>query len=243
MENAVNPSPLSLIPGRLDSIRGSLPSGVRLLAVSKFHPAEAVMAAYDCGQRLFGENRPQELSAKAPLLPPDIEWHFLGHLQTNKLRMVLPFADLVQSMDSLHLLEAVCAYVRRGGAIRCPERGKVSVLLELHLGAEQTKGGFSAEEILSVISNRELYPEVEIRGLMGMATNTSDGEVVEGDFSRIEALFHSIRDAHSEDEGFLSTFRELSIGMSSDYPLAIRHSSTMVRIGTSIFGERDYPGK
>lgn len=240
MEDVVNPLELSSIPGRLDYLRGSLPSGVRLLAVSKFHPVEAVMQAYDWGQRLFGENRPQELSAKAPRLPSDIQWHFLGHLQTNKLRMVLPWVELVQSIDSEHLLGAVCTYVRNGGTIRHPETGRVPVLLELHLGAEVTKGGFSEEEILDVVSRRGQFPEARFCGLMGMATNTTDEAVVDGDFARIESLFHRIREMYASDPLFLRSFRELSIGMSSDYVIAVRHSSTIVRIGTSIFGERDY---
>ena len=188
------------------------------------------MEAYGAGQRVFAESRPQELVAKVPKMPSDVRWHFIGHLQTNKLKLVLPYVDLVQSVDSLHLLEAINAWGAANGRI-------INVLLELHLGAEETKQGFSAQEILEVIS-REGVPSrlsnVRICGLMGMATNTDDMEVVERDFERIEKLFLEIR------EMGIPGFDELSIGMSGDWPVAVRHHATMVRIGTDIFGPREY---
>ncbi len=217
-----------------------LPPEVKLVAVSKFHPAEDILAAYNAGQRRFGENRPQEFAAKAASLPSDIEWHFIGHLQTNKLKMVLPYASLVESIDSLRLLDAV----EKWGS----EHDKViDVLLELHLGAEETKGGFTEEEIeyiLSLDSEAEdaatlppkaVYQHVRFRGLMGMATNTDDVSVVEADFARIEAFKKSLEDRYD-----LPDFTELSIGMSHDWPVAIRHGATIVRIGTAIFGPRVY---
>ena len=232
-----------------------LPPEVKLVAVSKFHPAEDILAAYNAGQRRFGENRPQEFAAKAASLPSDIEWHFIGHLQTNKLKMVLPYASLVESIDSLRLLDAV----EKWGS----EHDKViDVLLELHLGAEETKGGFTEEEIeyiLSLESEAEdaaapcasrpvrvnghggtlppkaVYQHVRFRGLMGMATNTDDVSVVEADFARIEAFKKSLEDRYD-----LPDFTELSIGMSHDWPVAIRHGATIVRIGTAIFGPRVY---
>ena len=217
-----------------------LPPEVKLVAVSKFHPAEVILAAYNAGQRRFGENRPQEFAAKAASLPSDIEWHFIGHLQTNKLKMVLPYASLVESIDSLRLLDAV----EKWGS----EHDKViDVLLELHLGAEETKGGFTEEEIeyiLSLDSEAEdagtlppkaVYQHVRFRGLMGMATNTDDVSVVEADFARIEAFKKSLEDRYD-----LPDFTELSIGMSHDWPVAIRHGATIVRIGTAIFGPRVY---
>ena len=217
-----------------------LPPEVKLVAVSKFHPAEDILAAYNAGQRRFGENRPQEFAAKAASLPSDIEWHFIGHLQTNKLKMVLPYASLVESIDSLRLLDAV----EKWGS----EHDKViDVLLELHLGAEETKGGFTEEEIeyiLSLDSEAEdaatlppkaVYQHVRFRGLMGMATNTDDLSVVEADFARIEAFKKSLEDRYD-----LPDFTELSIGMSHDWPVAIRHGATIVRIGTAIFGPRVY---
>ena len=229
-----------MIQEHLQSIYKKLPSGVTLVAVSKFHPVSAIQEAYDAGQRVFAESRPQELSAKVPLLPKDIQWHFIGHLQTNKLKMVLPFVSLVQSVDSLHLLEAISSWAVTNKRV-------VDVLLELHLGAEETKQGFSAEDILEILPGRgwpgvvEHIPSppencfgVRIRGLMGMATNTEDVRVIEQDFVRIEALFKRIQEMGVPD------FDQLSIGMSGDWPLAVQHGATMVRIGTDIFGPREY---
>ncbi len=229
-----------MVENNLRHILSELPPEVKLVAVSKFHSAEDILAAYNAGQRRFGENRPQEFAAKAASLPSDIEWHFIGHLQTNKLKMVLPYASLVESIDSLRLLDAV----EKWGS----EHDKViDVLLELHLGAEETKGGFTEEEIeyiLSLDSEAEdaatlppkaVYQHVRFRGLMGMATNTDDVSVVEADFARIEAFKKSLEDRYD-----LPDFTELSIGMSHDWPVAIRHGATIVRIGTAIFGPRVY---
>ena len=218
-----------MVARSLESLRAALPSGVELVAVSKFHPVSRLMEAYDAGQRIFAESRPQELSAKIPQMPADVQWHFIGHLQTNKLKLVLPYVSLVQSVDSIHLLEAISAWGIANGKV-------VDVLLELHLGAEESKQGFTEDEILSVISPPAGLSGVRIRGLMGMATNTDDMAVVEKDFERIEALYGRIRSEHPE----LSSFDQLSIGMSGDWPVAIRHGATMVRIGTDIFGPREY---
>ena len=216
-----------MIAASLNAIREALPSGVCLVAVSKFHPVERLMEAYHAGQRIFGENRPQELFAKVPQMPSDVQWHFIGHLQTNKLKLVLPYVTMVQSIDSLHLLEAVNRW--------CVENGRVvDILLELHLGAEETKHGFSEEEILSLAGATNPLEGVRIRGLMGMATNTEDLSVVEADFERIQALFQRIQAMG------LPGFDQLSIGMSNDWPLAVKHGATMVRIGTDIFGPREY---
>ena len=254
-----------MVSDNLKALYEKLPSAVKLVAVSKFHPVSRLMEAYEAGQRVFGENRPQELAQKVPQMPSDVEWHFIGHLQTNKLKLVLPYVSLVQSVDSLHLLEAIGKWGSDNGRI-------VDVLLELHLGAEETKHGFSEEEILMLLSSGstpsenlrslcDLRPShkwappshvprvaqfsegvlppqsIRIRGLMGMATNTEDEGVIEADFARIEALFHRIREEHPE---LRDTFTELSIGMSGDWPIAVRHGATMVRIGTDIFGEREY---
>ena len=214
-----------MIARNLQSILEKLPSGVQLVAVSKFHPVERLMEAYAAGQRVFGENRPQELAAKVPQMPFDVQWHFIGHLQTNKLKLVLPYVSLVQSVDSRHLLDAIAAWAVANGRT-------IDVLLELHLGAEETKHGLTEEEIL------ELAPAppagVRVRWLMGMATNTDDEAVIEADFARIEALFRRIQALG------LPGFDQLSIGMSGDWPLAVRHGATMVRIGTDIFGPREY---
>ena len=229
-----------MVEDNLRRIYKELPPEVKLVAVSKFHPCEDILEAYRAGQRRFGENRPQEFAAKALQLPEDIEWHFIGHLQTNKLKMVLPYASLVESIDSRHLLDAV----EKWGS----EHGKViDVLLDLHLGAEETKGGFTEaeiEEILTPVPERRAelvegvevpYPHIRFRGLMGMATNTDDEAAVEADFVRIEAF-----KKHLDDRFALPDFTELSIGMSHDWPLAVRHGATIVRIGTAIFGPRIY---
>ena len=221
---------MSTISDRLCELRRQIPSGVALVAVSKFHPVERLMEAYDAGQRLFAENRPQELAAKVPQMPSDVQWHFIGHLQTNKLKLVLPYVSLVQSVDSLHLLEAINRWAFENGRV-------VDVLLELHLGAEETKQGFSEEEILEILRGEGIGSEpgnLRIRGLMGMATNTDDMAVVEKDFERIETLYRRIKASGMDG------FDILSIGMSGDWPLAVRHGATMVRIGTDIFGPREY---
>ena len=215
-----------MVEDNLKRILKELPPEVKLVAVSKFHPSEDILAAYSAGQRRFGENRPQEFVAKATTLPSDIEWHFIGHLQTNKLKMVLPYASIVESIDSNRLLDAV----EKWGS----EHDKViDVLLELHLGAEETKGGFTEEEIEDILSSGLSYPHVRFRGLMGMATNTDDISIVEADFARIEAF-----KKHLDERYNLPVFNELSIGMSHDWPIAVRHGATIVRIGTAIFGER-----
>jgi len=252
-----------MIASNLQSILKKLPSGVQLVAVSKFHPVQAILEAYNAGQRIFGENRPQELASKVPLLPSDIQWHFIGHLQTNKLKLVLPYVSMVQSVDSLHLLQAISNWAVANNKV-------IDVLLELHLGAEETKHGFSEAEILDILRCEDILSEtvgyadpshrfaagpsllcgrgwpqvsdsipsplrnIRVRGLMGMATNTNDMEVVERDFARIEALFNKIKAFGLEG------FDQLSIGMSGDWPVAVRHGATMVRIGTDIFGVREY---
>ena len=218
-----------MIEENLDRIKSELPSGVKLVAVSKFHPMEAILEAYQAGQTVFGENRPQELSMKAVQLPQDIEWHFLGHLQTNKLKMVLPYATLVQSVDSVHLLQAIDNWGANNDKV-------ISVLLELHIGAEETKQGFHEEEILDILFHAEDYKNIRFCGLMGMASHTDDEEVIHADFERIDSFMAYLVDLFPE----LGSFNQLSIGMSDDWPIAVRHGSTMVRIGTAIFGAREY---
>ena len=224
-----------MVEDNLRRIYGELPPGVKLVAVSKFHPSSMILSAYQAGQRCFGENRPQEFAAKAIELPDDIEWHFIGHLQTNKLKLVLPYASMVESVDSLHLLEAIEKWGSLNGRV-------TSVLLELHLGAEETKGGFTEDEITGIlesVSDADAvnpYPHVRFCGLMGMATNTDDEACVEADFMRIRE-FKERLDSLFPD---LKDFRELSIGMSNDWKIAVRHGATIVRIGTAIFGPREY---
>ena len=218
-----------MIEENLQRIKSELPSGVKLVAVSKFHPLEAILEAYQAGQTVFGENRPQELALKAVQLPQDIEWHFLGHLQTNKLKMVLPYATLVQSVDSVHLLEAIDNWGSANDKV-------ISVLLELHIGAEETKQGFHEEEILDILFHAENYKNIRFCGLMGMASHTDDEEVINADFERIDTFMAYLVDLFPE----LTDFNQLSIGMSDDWPIAVQHGSTMVRIGTAIFGAREY---
>ena len=215
------------IASEINRIKSGLPQGVNLVAVSKFHPAEAVMEAYNAGQRIFGESRPQEFAAKCKELPEDIQWHFIGHLQTNKLKLVLPYVSMVQSVDSEHLLDAINAWGVKEGR-------SVNILLELHLGAEETKQGFSGEEIDDILSRAGEYDGVNFCGLMGMATNTDDEAVIRADFQRIADLHERLRREHPE----LTEFSSLSIGMSHDYRIALDYNPTYVRIGTAIFGPR-----
>ena len=229
-----------MIKETINKLKSELPATVRLVAVSKFHPFEAIEEAYAAGQRIFAESRPQELLAKVRLLEnirmekgepgymPDLEWHFIGHLQTNKLKMVLPYVSLVQSVDSLHLLEAIN---RWGDA-----NGKVTdVLLEPHVAAEESKQGFSPDEITSILANADKYLFVRFRGIMGMATFTDDESQIRSDFSSVRNIYDSAKSVYPSE-----FFSELSIGMSDDYPIALDYGSTMVRIGSMIFGIRQY---
>ena len=229
-----------MIADNIERIKQELPSDVMLVAVSKFHPSAAVREAYACGQRVFAESRPQELQQKAlelggrfPSSPegpcPEIEWHFIGHLQTNTLKMVLPYASLVQSIDSLHLLKAVSDWGVSNGRV-------IDVLLEVHIGAEETKQGFHEEEVVDLLFDSEKYPGVRFCGLMGMASHTDDPGTIHADFARIDGLMAYLVDLFPE----LASFRQLSIGMSGDWKIALQHGATIVRIGTAIFGQRDY---
>lgn len=219
-----------MIGDNLRALQKELPAGVTLVAVSKFHPAQAIREAYAASQRIFAESRPQELAAKVDALSDlgELEWHFIGHLQTNKLKLVLPYVSLVQSVDSQHLLRDISDWGVRNAR-------EIPVLLELHLGAEQTKQGFHEEEILDVLFDADSYPGVKFRGLMGMATNTDDEGVVDADFTRIDTFMAYLTNLFPE----LEEFNQLSIGMSGDWKIAIRHGATMVRIGSAIFGARE----
>ena len=217
-----------MISENLQMIQRELPANVKLLAVSKFQPLEKLLEAYQCGQRRFGENRPQELALKAVQMPQDVEWHFIGHLQTNKLKMVLPYAALVESVDSLHLLEAIDDWGDAHDRV-------IPVLLEMHIGAEETKQGFYEEEVLDILFNAVKYAHIRFCGLMGMASHTDDEGVIRADFTRISSYMDYLRDLFPE----LEDFRELSIGMSEDWRIAVACGSTEVRIGSSIFGARE----
>ena len=226
----------------INKLNRELPATVKLVAVSKFHPFEAIQEAYEAGQRIFAESRPQELQTKVKRLDQiraergepdymaDVQWHFIGHLQTNKLKMVLPYVSLVQSVDSVRLLEAIQSWGAANGKT-------IDILLEPHVAAEETKQGFSPEEIYEIMSQAGRYPNVRVRGIMGMATFTEDEAVIRSDFAALRSVFDTCR---SRFPSACADFTELSIGMSDDYPLAIEYGSTMLRIGSMIFGERSY---
>ena len=210
-------------------LRESLPQGVRLLAVSKFHPVEALQQAYDAGQRAFGESRPQELKAKYEVLPRDIEWVMIGHLQTNKVKYIAPFVSLIESLDSERLAEEINRQAEKCGRV-------IDCLLEIHVTAEQTKSGWDYAELLDFVKagGFERYPNIRLRGVMGMATFTDDEATVRADFERLAACKRELAEYFGEQ------FDMLSMGMSDDYPIALEYGSTEVRIGSTIFGAREY---
>lgn len=220
------------IARNIEEIRKTIPEGVRLVAVSKFHPAEAIMEAYGAGQRIFGESRAQELVAKHKVLPADIEWHFIGPLQTNKVKDIVPFVSLIHSVDSSRLLLEIEKQAARVDRV-------VDVLLELRVAREETKHGLdeAAGEALLTGGLLDGLSHVRLRGVMGMATNTDDMEEVRLEFRQIRERFERMRAMLGERA---AGFTEISMGMSHDYPLAIDEGSTMIRVGTSIFGEREY---
>lgn len=220
------------IAQNIKRITTQLPEGVKLVAVSKFHPVERIMEAYEAGQHIFGENRAQELAAKAPQLPNNIEWHFIGHLQKNKVRMIMPWASTIQSIDSVELLKLVNKEAARIDR-------KVNVLLQLHVAKEQTKSGFATDEILRAADDGAFsdLSNVTITGVMAMATFTDDMEQVASEFELVHNTFISLRDKHFADN---PAFKEISMGMSDDWHIAVEHGATLVRIGTDIFGAREY---
>ncbi len=216
----------------IHQINNELPSGVRLVAVSKFHPTEAIKEAYQAGQRIFGESRMQELVKKHEDLPKDIEWHFIGHLQTNKVRYIVPFISLIESIDSPRLLKEVNKQAAEAGRT-------VNVLLQLHIAQEETKFGFDFEECRTYLAEgswRELN-NVRICGLMGMASNTDCMEQVKQEFASLHTFFKEVKETFFVGKDY---FQEISMGMSHDYPLAIEQGSTLIRVGSKIFGERNY---
>lgn len=220
------------IARNITSLKESLPADVTLVAVSKFHPVEALKEAYDAGQRVFGESRAQELTAKQKVLPGDIEWHFIGPLQTNKVKDIAPFIHTIQSIDTLKLLREVNKQAARNNRV-------IRVLLEIHVAREEAKHGFSPDECKQILQSGELdgLSNIAVCGIMGMATNTDDGELIRAEFHSLHALFRELKSTcFNEDENF----SVLSMGMSQDYPVAIREGSTMIRVGTGIFGEREY---
>ena len=217
---------------QITRLRAELPEGVALCAVSKFHPIEALREAYDAGQRTFGESRVQELLEKIPQLPADISWHFIGHLQTNKVRQLIGRTAMIESVDSERLLALIDRESEKAGVI-------TRVLMQLHVAAEETKFGFTPQELEDYFANRrfESLRATHICGVMGMATNTDDTDRISSDFRQIADTFRRIRTEIAPD---LRGFDTISMGMSDDYPLAIAEGSTLVRIGSTIFGARQY---
>lgn len=206
-------------------------TGAELVAVSKFHPVEALMEAYDAGQRLFGESRVQELLTKIPAMPEDVRWHFIGHLQTNKVRQLMGRTAMIESVDSERLLECIDRESLRAGVV-------TRVLMQVHVAREETKFGFSPEELLDYFRRRgfESLQATHICGVMGMASNTDDMARVREDFRRIRATFDAIRELCPDLRGFDC----VSMGMSGDWREAVEEGSTLVRVGTRIFGPRQY---
>ncbi|MEG1684613.1 MAG: YggS family pyridoxal phosphate-dependent enzyme [Bacteroides sp.] len=220
------------IKSNLLAIIEELPSNVRLVAVSKFHPKEAIEQAYKVGQRIFGENKVQEMTEKYEALPKDIKWHFIGHLQTNKIKYIAPYVDMIHGIDTYKLLCEINKQATKENRI-------IDCLLQIHIAREETKFGFSFEECRELLANEEWKSLANIRicGLMGMATNTDDSAQIENEFSSLSKFFKEIKELYFTDE---PSFKELSIGMSHDYHQAIYAGSTLVRIGSKIFGERNY---
>ncbi|MDR0744011.1 MAG: YggS family pyridoxal phosphate-dependent enzyme [Tannerella sp.] len=214
------------------AICSSLPEGVKLVAVSKFHPVETIKEVYGAGQRIFGESRVQELIAKQPLLPEDIEWHFIGTLQTNKVKYIAPFISMIESVDTFRLLQEINRQAEKFNRV-------IRALIEVHIAEEGSKHGFSIDECKSLFTQTTLkqFPSIRVCGLMGMATFTDDTDQVRREFGILRNLFNEIKSIPDTDK---EIFTELSMGMSDDYKVAIEEGSTIVRIGTGIFGTREY---
>jgi hypothetical protein len=216
----------------LHRVLGTLPEGVRLVAISKYHPADSLMAAYEEGQRVFGESHEQELREKHALLPKDIEWHFIGHLQTNKVKYIVPYITMIESVDSMKLLREIEKQSAKAGR-------RVKVLLELHIADEATKYGLTLDSCRQLLADDEWrqMEHVQICGLMMMASNTDDEAQIMREFQLASDFFDEVKQQYFPDS---PDFCERSWGMSDDYLLAVRCRSTLVRIGTAIFGPREY---
>lgn len=216
------------IQSRLLQIRSALPSEVTLVAISKYHHPDDIRAAYLAGQRVFGESREQELALKHSTLPADISWHFIGHLQTNKVRLIAPFISCIQSVDSERLLSEINKRAAQNNRV-------IDILLEVHVAAETTKSGFTPSDLYDLL-DAEQWKEmtaVRFRGIMGMATNTDDTSVIHTDFQTLRQIYDHLKDQYFNSDPHFDT---LSMGMSHDYPIALQHGSNMVRVGTAIFG-------
>lgn len=235
-----------MIKENLAAIRTTIPSDVTLVAVSKFHPAEMLQEAYDAGQRIFGESRENELRQKDEVLPHDIEWHFIGHLQTNKVKYIMPMVKLIHSADSERLLDEIQKQAVRFATQREERFGTdmVDVLLQLHVAQEESKTGFSPSELIELMSNSDIatrWPNIQFKGLMGMASFVDDAAQWRSEFKSITACHKALLEGPLKAQGITpEQFSILSFGMSSDYKVAIEEGANMVRVGTSIFGTRTY---
>lgn len=219
------------IRNNIDAVQNQLANkNCRLIAVSKTHSLESIREAYDAGQRIFGENKVQELIAKQAALPKDIEWHMIGHLQSNKAKQLVPFVSLIHSVDSFKLLEEINKQARKINRV-------VACLLQVHIATEETKFGFDESELIQLIQSRELtnLDSIKVRGLMGMATFTDNQDQVRAEFKGLKNLFDQIAAMTLPAS---VEMKELSMGMSQDYPIAVEEGSTLVRIGTALFGSR-----
>jgi len=221
-----------MIAENLHKVLSTIRPGVKLVAVSKFHPAEALLEAYNAGQRVFGESHVQELVAKQQNLPQDIEWHFIGHLQTNKVKYMASFVSLIHAVDSLKLLQEIDKQAARHDRT-------IDCLLQVHIAREETKFGYTPDEVLQMLSEMEWshLSNIRICGLMCMASNTDDEQLIASEFDTVYNLFEEVKQQY-----FLNadSFRYLSMGMSGDYLIAQQHGSNMVRVGSMIFGARNY---
>ena len=223
------------ISENLNKIKSTLPAGVRLVAVSKTKPESDIMEAYNAGHRIFGENHAQEMKQKHADLPTDIEWHFIGHLQTNKIKYIIDYVKLIHSIDSANLLQAVNKEAAKHNVV-------VDCLLQFHIATEETKFGMNLDEARQLLESDEFraMQNVRICGVMGIGSLTDDKDQTNREFANLKQIFDTLKaDYFSANE----EFKELSMGMSGDYQLAIAHGSTMVRVGSSIFGQRYYPNK
>ena len=220
------------IQTNLKETLATLPPHVRLVAVSKFHPNEALQEAYDAGQRIFGESKVQEMTQKYESLPKDIEWHFIGHLQTNKIKYMSSYVAMIHGVDSFKLLIEINKQAAKVGRI-------IPCLLQIHIAQEETKFGFSFEECKAMLMAGEWksLKNISLCGIMGMATNTEDEEEIRKEFQSLRNFFQEIKQGFFSED---SAFKEISMGMSDDYPLAIEYGSTLIRIGSRIFGNRNY---
>jgi pyridoxal phosphate enzyme (YggS family) len=223
------------IAENIDRIKANLPDNVRLVAVSKTKPAELLLEAYNHGQRAFGENKVQELVWKYETLPKDIEWHFIGHLQSNKIKYIAPFVHLIHGVDSFKLLKTIDTEAKKVGRI-------IPCLFQFHIAEEETKFGLSMEEVVELLNSDEykLMENVQVSGVMGMATYTDDENQIRKEFACLKAYFEKLKSDYFTGN---ELFKDISMGMSGDYLIAIEEGSTMVRIGSTIFGERNYSFK